>query len=74
MKKFTASFEKFHNDESGMEALQTVVILAVAALVLAGLYEMWGTDSTGFRGSITTNIKNLINNGSTSTGTGGAGG
>ncbi|MFK7822059.1 MAG: hypothetical protein AB8G99_25400 [Planctomycetaceae bacterium] len=65
MKKLTASVKKFHNDESGMEALQTVVILAVASLVLVGIYEMWGTKDSGIRGTITDQLEKVMKNGKT---------
>ena len=71
MKKFAASLKKFHNDEAGMEALQTVVILAVASLVLVGLYEMWGTKDTGIRKTVTDQLDNVIKTGKSTATTGG---
>jgi Flp pilus assembly pilin Flp len=32
--KFTSSIRKFHNDEEGLEALQVVMIIAIAAMVM----------------------------------------
>ena len=34
---------RFHNNESGMEALQTVLIIAVAAIILALFVNQWAT-------------------------------
>ena len=43
MKTLKNAISNFHNDEGGMEAMQTVVILAIAALVLLSLNTLWGT-------------------------------
>ena len=32
--KFTSSIRKFHSDEEGLEALQVVMIIAIAAMVM----------------------------------------
>ncbi|HEX3599336.1 MAG TPA: hypothetical protein VHU84_04300, partial [Lacipirellulaceae bacterium] len=32
--KFTNSIRKFHSDEEGLEALQVVMIIAIAAMVM----------------------------------------
>ena len=32
--KFTKSIRKFHSDEEGLEALQVVMIIAIAAMVM----------------------------------------
>ena len=32
--KFTSSVRKFHRDEEGLEALQVVMIIAIAAMVM----------------------------------------
>jgi Flp pilus assembly pilin Flp len=32
--KITKSIRKFHNDEEGLEALQVVMIIAIAAMVM----------------------------------------
>ena len=32
--KFTRSIRKFHSDEEGLEALQVVMIIAIAAIVM----------------------------------------
>ncbi len=43
MKKLnlSAKFQKFHNDEAGLEALQVVMILAVAAVALIVVKTQW---------------------------------
>ncbi len=45
MKKLTlkSAFSKFHNDEAGLEALQVVMILAVAAVALIVVKGQWDT-------------------------------
>ena len=50
MKKLTlkAAFNKFHNDEAGLEALQVVMILAVAAVALIAVKGQWETIKTWF--------------------------
>ncbi len=37
----SGSFKKFHNDEAGLEALQVVMILAVAAVALIVVKTQW---------------------------------
>ena len=39
--KIKNSFKKFHNDEAGLEALQIVMIIAIAALVLIAIRNKW---------------------------------
>lgn len=43
MKKLNlkSAFTKFHNDEAGLEALQVVMILAVAAVALIVVKTQW---------------------------------
>jgi hypothetical protein len=41
MSKFVGSLVRFHADEEGNEALQTVAVLAVGATVLVGLLAIW---------------------------------
>ena len=48
---------KFHNDERGLEALQTVMILAIAAVALLIVKSKWGAVKTFFN----TNIGNVTN-------------
>lgn len=39
--KLNAAVSKFHNDEAGLEALQVVMILAVAAVALIAVKSRW---------------------------------
>ena len=39
---------KFHNDEAGLEALQVVMILAVAAVALIAVKTQWSTVKTWY--------------------------
>lgn len=32
----------FHQDEGGMESIQVVILVAVAAVILIGLFVFWG--------------------------------
>ncbi len=41
MKKLGTILGKFNRDEQGMEALQTVAILGIAAIILGGVYFIW---------------------------------
>ena len=43
--KFKAALARIHREEEGMEALQTVLILAIAAIVLAFAYKIFGGGS-----------------------------
>lgn len=45
MKKLNlnSAVRKFHNDEAGLEALQVVMILAVAAVALIAVKTQWST-------------------------------
>ncbi|MCU0703146.1 MAG: hypothetical protein MUF18_04055 [Fimbriiglobus sp.] len=45
MKKFLL---RFHRDDRGLEALQVVMIIAIAALVLALVKLFWGSIKTWF--------------------------
>jgi Flp pilus assembly pilin Flp len=40
---------KFHNDEAGLEALQVVMILAVAAVALIAVKTQWNSIRTWFK-------------------------
>ena len=40
---------KFHDDEAGLEALQVVMILAIAAVALIAVKTQWETISTWFK-------------------------
>jgi len=41
--RFKSTVAKFHKDEAGLEALQVVMILAVAAICLIVLKTQWTT-------------------------------
>lgn len=57
MNAFKNALRSFHNDEGGMEAMQTVVILAIAALVLLSLNTLWGT----IEDQATNNVEDIMN-------------
>lgn len=40
---FKKQLSKFHNDEAGLEALQVVMIIAIAAVFLIFIKTQWGT-------------------------------
>jgi len=52
------SFRKFHNDEEGLEALQVVMIIAIAAMVMIACAAI-GKAANGFMGK---HSNTLINN------------
>ena len=41
--KMQNAIRKFHNDEAGLEALQVVMILAIAAVALIAVKTQWTT-------------------------------
>lgn len=41
--KMQSAVRKFHNDEAGLEALQVVMILAIAAVALIAVKTQWTT-------------------------------
>lgn len=41
--KWKNRLAQFHRDEDGIEAIQVVMILAFAAVVLVAAWAMWGT-------------------------------
>jgi hypothetical protein len=43
--------KKLHNDEEGLEALQVVIILAIAAIIIALVKIFWGTIKSWFQDS-----------------------
>jgi len=47
--RFKSTVAKFHKDEAGLEALQVVMILAVAAICLILLKDYWGKIKTWFK-------------------------
>ncbi|MDC0936659.1 hypothetical protein OAS39_10260 [Pirellulales bacterium] len=42
MSSIKSAVYRFHNDERGFESLQTVMIMAVAAVALLAVKEQWG--------------------------------
>ena len=46
----TRFLRRFHRDERGIETLQAVMIIAVAALILALVKLFWGKVTTWFTG------------------------
>jgi len=36
-----SALRKFHDDEGGMEAIEAVVTLAIAAVILCGIFYLW---------------------------------
>lgn len=61
--------KKFFRGEEGMEALQVIMILAAAAVVVTGLAWVWGGVKEKFKTAIESFIQNF---GGTVTGGGGA--
>ncbi|MBL8817750.1 MAG: hypothetical protein JNL58_17120 [Planctomyces sp.] len=57
MSRFVRSLVRFHGEESGNEALQTVAVLATGAIVLVGLLGVWNSDVKTGVGSL---IKDLF--------------
>jgi hypothetical protein len=52
------TLRRIHNDEEGMEALQTVLIIAIAAIILAFVYKIFsGGGDTDAGDSSTTIVK-----------------
>ena len=41
MNRLATSVKRFHNEEKGMEALQVVLIIAVAAVIMAFFVRFW---------------------------------
>ncbi len=50
------SLKSFHKDERGMEALQVILIVAIAAIVLALLKFAWPSIKTWF----VDNVRNVL--------------
>ncbi len=46
--RLTTAARNFHDDEAGLEALQVVMILAVAAVALIAVKTQWGTIKTWY--------------------------
>jgi hypothetical protein len=47
-----SALRRLHEDEGGMEALQVVIILAIAAIALTLIKQAWGPIKTWFRKSV----------------------
>lgn len=43
----TQTVRRFHNDEAGNESLQTIMIMAVGAMVMVGLVKIWDGNIKG---------------------------
>ncbi|MEN9556831.1 MAG: hypothetical protein RLZZ232_3117 [Planctomycetota bacterium] len=60
------TLRRIHNDEKGMEALQVVLILAIAAIILAFAYKIFNgnsdTDANGSNMTIVQWVLQGINN------------
>ncbi len=50
--KFKNGVKKFHKDEKGLEALQVILIVAIAAIILALLKAFWPDVKNFFKRSI----------------------
>ena len=49
---FANVLKKFHRNEAGLEALQVVMIIAIAALFLIAVKFQWQTIETWFKGLV----------------------
>ncbi len=64
--RLQAALKRFHNDERGMQSIETIVILAVAAVVLAGIVWIWDDSGTGgVKTTVATYLNALFNNSTT---------
>lgn len=52
-----ARFRRFHRDERGLESLQVVLILALAAIILALLKWLWPVIQEWFKRTLDAAIK-----------------
>ena len=43
------ALKRFHDDERGLEAMQVVMIIAIAALILALVKTFWGSVKSWFQ-------------------------
>jgi hypothetical protein len=64
--KFRNAVARFHHDEAGNETVQTVMILAFAAMIMMGLYWIWkeaqvGPGEGGLLGSIVHLLNEALN-------------
>ena len=53
MKRWTSEIRKFHEDESGMEPIAVVMIIAIGAVVLLAIVKIWPTIQTWFKQEVT---------------------
>lgn len=66
MKKFQSVVAKFHRDEVGMESVQIIMILAIAAMVCLGVTKVAGTSTSeggsgdGLFGGISSTISSIL--------------
>lgn len=57
--RIKAGIKRLHKDERGMQSIETVVILAIAAVVVVGIFWLWdkaelGGEEGGVKGAIAT--------------------
>ena len=50
---FTRALRAFHEDEGGMQSIEAVVVLAIAACVLVGIYFLWQKATIGGTSGVT---------------------
>ena len=68
IQKTKNAFTRLHKNEDGMEALQTVLIIALAAIILAFAYKLFGgtsqntTDTESSGGTVTDWISKVMGN------------
>lgn len=73
--KLTNLIRKFHNDEEGLEALQVVMIIAIAAMVMIACATLGQSAVTWMQGKWSTlQGTNITADGAGGTGNGGLGG
>lgn len=59
--KWQTAVNRFHKDERGMQSIETVVILAMAAVVVVGIFWLWNTaDVGGSEGGIKGAVATLL--------------
>ena len=54
------SIKRFHSDERGMQSIETVVILAIAAVVVVGIFWLWDQADVGGNTGIKGAVANLV--------------
>ena len=50
--RIKAGLKRFHNNEEGLEALQVVMIIAIASLFLIAVKFQWQTIETWYKGLV----------------------